>query len=234
MFSKIDFSKLSNFTPTNYSNIIDKKRIFQEINIELSRVFGIESQNIVIITGNREAKQLPSYNTRGLYDPKTNTIYLNMYNHMNPYLLLSTLVHETTHIFLSIAMNKYIATDNINKKSKQKTNQEQYFIKAINELKITEKYLNLLKLDKIYYGKVEDQPYFYNVDSSEVIAELMTYKFMNEFFKKIKMDDIAILLAKEAIRIMDYSKQGDKELKKIYVEENAKDKTMKMNKKKQD
>ena len=108
----------------------------------------------------------------------------------------------------------------------QKTNQEQYFIKAINELKITEKYLNLLKLDKIYYGKVEDQPYFYNVDSSEVIAELMAYRFMNTFFQKTKMDDIAILLAKEAIEIMDYSKQGDKELKKIYVEENAKDKTM--------
>jgi hypothetical protein len=79
MFSKIDFSKLSNFTPTNYSNIIDKKRIFQEIDIELSRAFGIESQNIVIITGNREAKQLPSYNTRGLYDPKTNTIYLKAF-----------------------------------------------------------------------------------------------------------------------------------------------------------
>ena len=214
----------------------DKEILIRRTNEIIANAMGISSQKVVLIQTKADIPEFMSENARGAYDFKTNTIYINFFKYRNPYIILSTIVHETTHIFVSILMQRNFHIENINEITYEQyafatarvENYEMFerFKQFVSFLKITEKYLNVLRLDKIYYGN-KSQPYFYNVDSSEVIAEYVSYILLNDIMKNVNRTKEGMLLMKEAIDFLDYSYQGNKGLKQIYIEENATDKSIK-------
>ena len=214
----------------------DKEILIGRTNEIIANAMGISPQKVVLIQTKADIPEFMSENARGAYDFKTNTIYINFFKYRNPYIVLSTIVHETAHIFVSILMQRNFHIENINKITYEQyafatarvENHEMFerFKQFVAFLKITEKYLNVLRLDKVYYGN-KSQPYFYNVDSSEVIAEYVSYILLNDIMKNVNRTKEGMLLMKEAIDFLDYSYQGNKGLKQIYIEENATDKSIK-------
>ena len=213
----------------------NREELIKQANKLVADAIGITPQKVVFIQKQSEIPEFMSKKARGGYDFAKNTIYINYYEYQNPYLLLATVVHETTHILLSILMQRNFSSENINEITYEQyafatagvENHEMFerFKKFVSFLNITEKYLNVLRLDKIYYGN-KSQPYFYNVDSSEVIAEYISYILLNEVVSNINRTKEGLLLMHEAVDFLDYSYQGNKELKEIYVEENATDKSI--------
>jgi hypothetical protein len=175
---------------------------------------------------------------RGSYNISNNTIYLNLWKYQNPYIILCTIAHETMHIFLHTIMQRGFCKQNI-----EKITFEQYafatakvenigkffnfkeFLKFCN---IDQKYLNMLRLDKLYSERCKNQPYYYNVDSSEVFAEYLSYILLYDVIKSTNRTKEDIKSLSEAVEFLDYSYNGNTSLKRIYVEENATNKSPRM------
>jgi hypothetical protein len=210
--------------------INDKQMLFNEVGKEISKVMGITCPNIYLLIKEEDVLKIMQIETRGVYDYTNYYIYINNFKYKNPYLLLETLLHEMAHVFLHFIIDKQIYEENIEtlsfKKYQKFTNldKEQYnsFKNFFSQFKITKKYGNLVLLDKIYNRNNFTQPYFYNTDSTEIFAEYTATKFMNEIFKTINFDNIAL---SEMVKQLNYCENEVENLKDIYVEENATDRT---------
>ena len=230
-------SHLNGFNASNFA-VEDKQEICEKANWIISKAIGISPQKVVLLQTAEDVKKYMSENARGSYDPTINTIYLNVHKYSNPYIILATIGHETMHIFVSILMQRNFGAEKLDKLTYEQyvfatakcEDMKMYknFIEFAKFCNLSTKYLNMLRLDKIYYGKAKNQPYYYNTDSSEVLAEYLSYILLNKVRTNMLMSEDDKKLFCEAIEFLDYSYNGNVPLKRIYVEENATNKSPKL------
>lgn len=152
--------------------------------------------------------------TKGIFDIKKNalSIYINISN-VNIFDIAHTIIHENVHLLLThflLSKSKIL-----NKKLNNRT------------LNISAGYKNILILDKLFYDKSwTNQPYYYNLDSSELIAEKIAHEYMYKVFYELKDVNIRNINLKQ--QFINYLKEnvffvnGDIYMKEIYISENIK------------
>lgn len=225
------------FNPTIYLRE-NKEEIFIDANKIIASAMGLSPSSIKVLYDKDEVEKYMRPNARGSYNVSNNTIYLNLWKYSNPYIILSTIAHETMHIFLHTIMQRGFCKQNV-----ENITFEQYafatakvenigsffnfreFLKFCN---IDRKYLNMLRLDKLYSERCKEQPYYYNVDSSEVFAEYLSYILLYDIMQSTNRTKEDVKQLANAIDFLDYSYNGNTSLKRIYVEENATDKSLRM------
>jgi hypothetical protein len=157
--------------------------------------------------------------TKGYYDAKGNTIYVyvNTIN-INLFDIAHTIIHENIHLLLTQFM--------LNNKTPLLRRKIGDYI-----LELSPEYKNLLVIDKLFYGtNWSNKPYYYNMDSSELLAEKIAHKYIYKIYEKLQEKDM-----RKNITDWDIEKQfgnyiekniffinGDIYMKEIYVAENIK------------
>lgn len=230
---------IMDFNPKNYEKINDKYKLYSELNESFADKIGIPPQYMSYIETEDQAPLAGENKIYGRNDSKKNIIQINLFHYKNPYTIMATIMHETLHMYLDFVVKYNIHKENIDDLQLQEYERKiKRFFKCKNfaagllmqkfktftkEINLTQNYNNILYLDKIYRYFISDiQPYFYNVDSHELIAEYETQKIILEILKDMDDNDKdAILAIREYASENDYLDNGDINLKRIYIEQNA-------------
>ena len=211
-------------------NFIEQTHILHNITKDIAFIFGIPCPKVFVLNTLSQVKNNLPENSRAIFIPKTNSIYINHYKYKNPYLLLEIIIHEVVHSYLS-----FLITHKINKKNLKALSFKKYhlftkldnnnylnFLNFSSKFCVSKKYFNILILDKIYNQNNNSQPYFYNLDSSELLAEYISTCFLTTIFQSIEINKY---IFNELLKELNYSKNYIDNLKIIYIKENIKNKS---------
>ena len=155
--------------------------------------------------------------TKGYYDGKTNTIYvyINKTN-INLFDIAHIIIHENIHLLLlSFMLDKSMLV----------------LRQTIGDcnLELSSEYKNLLIIDKLFYNTDwANKPYYYNLDSSELLAEKIAHQYVYETYEELSKKDMRKNIGdlnidelfSEYIRENDFFLNGDIYMKPIYISEN--------------